>query len=133
MSNQELQVQEKKELPAESAEFTREGVFFSPAVDIYDTMNELVLLADMPGVNADNVEIDLREDTLSILGRLPEQLTDEQPLLLEYRTGSFFRSFRLTHIVDRSKITASISDGVLKVILPKVERAVPRKIPISEG
>ena len=43
MSNQELQVHEKKELPAESAEFTREGVFFSPAVDIYDTTNELVL------------------------------------------------------------------------------------------
>ncbi|HMK36385.1 MAG TPA: Hsp20/alpha crystallin family protein [Desulfomonilaceae bacterium] len=130
MADQELQVTGKHALPAETGELTREGVYFAPAVDIYATEKELVLLADMPGVNAEHVEIDLNEDTLTILGRVPSESARGQTLLSEYKTGNYFRTFRITEIVDRSKITASISDGVLRLILPKVEKAVPRKIPI---
>ncbi len=131
MAEQELQVQDKKELASSSGELTLEGAYFSPAVDIFDTEKELVLLADMPGIDTESVDVDLREDTLTILSKKASPQTQGQSLLKEYKTGNYFRSFRLTHIVDRSKISASISDGVLKVVLPKVEQAVPRKIPIT--
>ncbi|MBI5572573.1 MAG: Hsp20/alpha crystallin family protein [Desulfomonile tiedjei] len=133
MSNQELQTTEKKELDTPTAEFTREGVYFSPAVDIYDSETELVLLADMPGVSPDRVEIDLRENMLTIVGKVAEETGDFQPLLTEYRSGNYFRTFRISEIVDQSKITASVADGVLKLVLPKVQKAVPRKITISAG
>lgn len=130
MTDQELQVTEKQAVASEG-EFTHEGIYFSPAVDIFDTEKELVLLADMPGVSAENIEIDLRDDTLTILGRVPPATGEGQVLLSEYKTGNYFRTFRITEIVDRAKITAAISDGVLKLVLPKVEKAVPRKIPIA--
>jgi HSP20 family protein len=133
MADQEIEVSGKQELEPHKGEFTREGVYFSPAVDIYSTDKELVLLADMPGVSLNDVEIDVRDDTLTIMGKVSEDPVDAQPVLTEYQSGNYFRSFRLTELVDQSKITASISDGVLKVVLPKVEKAVPRKIPIAAG
>jgi HSP20 family protein len=89
------------------------------------------VVADMPGVNADQVEIDLRNDVLSIIGKMQTEEPKGSPLLTEYRNGNYFRSFRITELVDQAKITASMADGVLKLVLPKVEKAVPRKIPIT--
>jgi HSP20 family protein len=132
MADQELEVTQKQPLASDAGEFTREGIYFSPAVDIFDTQKELIMLADMPGVNSDNVEIDLNEDILTILGKI--QVEDKgQTILTEYRMGNYFRTFRLTEVVDSSKITASMSDGVLKITLPKVEKAVPRKIQITNA
>jgi HSP20 family protein len=131
MADQEIQVAPKQEVAQDASEFTREGVYFSPAVDIYGTEKELVVVADMPGVNADQVEIDLRDDVLSIIGKMPTEELQGTPLLTEYRNGSYFRSFRITELVDQSKITASMADGVLKLVLPKVAKAIPRKIPIA--
>jgi HSP20 family protein len=134
MADQEIQAREKQEVQRSGGEFTREGVYFSPAVDIYSTEKELILLADMPGVGLEQVEIDLRDNTLSIMGKIAaESREGKEPLLTEYRSGNYFRSFRITEVVDQTKITASIADGVLKVVLPKVEKAVPRKIPIVSG
>jgi HSP20 family protein len=133
MADKEIQVSPKQEVAPDAREFTREGVYFSPAVDIFGTEKELVVLADMPGVNADQVEIDLRDDVLSIIGKMDTGENPGNPLLTEYRTGNYFRSFRITELVDQSKISASMSDGVLKLVLPKVEKAIPRKIPITAG
>jgi HSP20 family protein len=131
MTDQELQVSQKKELSPEKGELTYEGDYFLPAVDIYGTETELVLMADMPGVDPDRVEIDLKNDTLSILGKVPTGPAMGQELLGEYRSGHYFRTFRITDDIDRGKIAASISDGVLKLTLPKAAKSVPRKIPIS--
>lgn len=131
MADQEIQAAPKQELSQDVGEFTREGVYFSPAVDIFDTDKELVVLADMPGVSVEQVEIDLRDNVLSIIGKTPVEGEKGEFLLQEYRTGNYFRTFRITDVVDQSKITASMADGVLKLVLPKVEKAVPRKIPIS--
>lgn len=133
MADQELQVTEKKEVQPTQGELTYEGTYFTPAVDIYNTDKELVLLADLPGVNSESVEIDLRDDILTIVGKVPPKAAEGEPLLTEYRTGNYFRSFRITELVDQSKITASLADGVLRLVLPKVEKAVPRKIPITAG
>jgi len=129
---EELQVTKKQEVAPEPREFTREGTYFSPAVDIYGNETELVLLADMPGVTSEQVEIDLREGILTILGRVDRQDAGED-LLTEYQTGNYFRSFRVTDMIDQNRITASMSDGVLKLVMPKAEKAVPKKIPITAG
>ncbi len=133
MADQELQATEKQEISPEKGELTLEGPYFSPAVDIYGTDTELVLMADMPGVQSDQVEVDLREGILSILGKVPPESAPGESLLTEYRTGNYFRTFRLTDDIDTGKITASLSDGVLKLTLPKSAKAVPRKIPITVG
>ncbi len=127
----ELPVTNKSEV-APQGEFTREGRYFSPAVDIFGSDNELILLADMPGVSPDQVEIDLQEEVLTILGRITQEAEEKgQGLMTEYQTGNYFRSFRVTDMIDQTKITASMSDGVLKLVMPKAEKAVPRKIPIT--
>lgn len=133
MSETGLSATDKQEVAPQTGEFTREGIYFSPAVDIYATEKELVLLADMAGVGQEGVEIELRDNVLSIIGKIRETPAKLDTLLAEYRFGNYFRTFQISEIVDQAKITASIVDGVLKVVLPKVEKAVPRKIPISGG
>ena len=131
MSDAELQVAEKQEVKPAEGELTHEGIYFTPAVDILENPKELVVMVDMPGVGKDSVEIDLKDNILSIVGRVIEEAVEGEELLTEYRTGSYFRTFRITDVVDQSKITASMADGVLKLTLPKAEKAVPRKIAIA--
>jgi HSP20 family protein len=133
MTDQELQVAEKQEVAAEGGEFTREGLYFTPAADICETEKELMILADMPGVKSDGVDIELKEGILSIEGKVSVAEQPGEQLLVEYRHGSYFRSFRVSDSIDAAKIAASISNGVLKVTLPKAEKAMPRKIAITTG
>jgi HSP20 family protein len=133
MTDKELQVAEKREVTPERGELTREGIYFTPAVDICESEKELVILADMPSVKPEGVDIELKEGVLSIAGKVADAAQAGESLLLEYKQGNYFRSFRITDSVDGSKIAASISNGVLKLILPKHEKAIPRKIPISVG
>lgn len=131
MADQEIQVADKREVGREGGEFTREGVYFTPAVDICETEKELVVLVDMPGVANDDVEIELKDNILSIEGKVTETSFAGDALLVEYRTGSYYRTFRITDVIDQRKVSASMSDGVLHLTLPKAEKAVPRKIPIA--
>ena len=133
MADKELQVAEKQEVSPEGGEFTRQGVYFTPAVDICETEKELLIVADMPGVRADGADIELKEGVLTIEGKVADQNQGGEPLLTEYRKGSYFRSFRVTDSVDAEKIAATMSNGVLKVTLPKAEKAMPRKIAIIAG
>jgi HSP20 family protein len=128
-----LQAREKKAM-AIPAEQTRPGPTFLPAVDIFESEREITLLADMPGVKAKDLSIDLRESVLTIEGQVetPES-ADETELLREYRTGNYFRQFTLSEMIDQSKIDAEIKEGVLRLRLPKVEEAKPRKIAVKAG
>lgn len=129
----ELQAKEKTAV-ATPAEQTRRGMVFTPAVDIFETEKEITLLADMPGVTAEALTIDLRDDTLTLQGDIkPEARPDEQNILQEYQVGSFFRQFTLSEAIDQNRIDAKLKDGVLQLALPKAERAVPRKISIKAG
>lgn len=130
MADKDLQVQEKRELQTGS-ESTRNVPIFIPAVDIYETDKELVVLADMPGVPMENVEIDLNNDQLTVRGSGSTGQMAGTQLLSEYAGGDYYRQFTLSNIIDRSKIEASMKDGVLKVNLPKVEAAKPRKITVN--
>ena len=129
----ELQAREKAEVST-PAEQTRTGPTFTPAVDIFETDQEITVLADMPGVKPKDLAIDLRENTLTLSGDVesPEGANEEE-VLREYRTGNYYRQFTLSEGIDQSKIEAVIKDGVLRLRLPKFETAVPRTIPVKTG
>ena len=129
----ELQAMEKTEVPT-AAEQTKEGIVFNPAVDIFETEKEITLLADMPGVNAKDLKIDLRDDTLTLSGEvIPVEQPGEQGVLKEYQVGSYIRQFALSEAIDQNRIDARLNDGVLRLSLPKAEKAIPRKITVKAG
>ena len=129
----ELQPREKQELST-PAEQTRPGLVFTPAVDIFETEKQITLLADIPGVTSENLNIDLREDVLTLTGDItPFEEADEEDILVEYEIGRYFRQFSLSEVIDKDRIDAQLTDGVLRLTLPKVEKATPRKIEIKTG
>src|SRR6187455_1236634 len=113
-------------------EQTRPGVVYSPSVDIFESDGAITVLADMPGVKAEELEIDLHESRLTLTGRVttPDG-TGESDVLREYQSGTFFRQFTLSQAIDQAKIDARLTDGVLRLELPKVEQARPRRITVS--
>ena len=126
-----LQAKDKQEL-ASRAEQTKPGPVFTPYVDIFETEDSITLLADLPGVTAGDLDIDLHDDTLTIVGNInSEPGPDETSLLLEYETGKYVRKFTLSELIDQAKIKAELTDGVLRLKLPKVEKAKPRKIAVT--
>jgi HSP20 family molecular chaperone IbpA len=126
-----LEAKDKEEV-ASTAEQTRPGLTFKPAVDIFETPTGITLLADLPGVKPGDLNIDLREDVLTLSGEVetPES-GSETEILREYRTGRYVRQFSLSDTIDQAKIEAELQDGVLRLVLPKAEKAVPRKITVK--
>ena len=126
-----LQVKNKQEVTG-PAEQTRPGPVFTPEVDIFETDTEIKLNADMPGVVAEDLTIDLRDDTLTISGDVkPLQAEGESDILIEFEVGRFSRQFALAESIDQARIEAALDDGVLKLTLPKHAKAAPRKITVS--
>lgn len=122
---------ERQKVPAE-VERTRSGKTYLPVVDIRETKEELVLFADLPGVKPDGVDIHFEGGELTITGRVePRQPDGTRYLLLEYETGDFARTFRISESIDASRISAELKDGVLTLHLPKVEAVKPRKIAVK--
>jgi HSP20 family protein len=115
-------------------EQTRTGPVYSPAVDIFENDNAITLLADMPGVKAADLDIDLRENVLTLTGRVSSPGTAKESMVLrEYRAGTYFRQFTLSETIDQPRIDAQLNDGVLRLELPKVERARPRQITVRSA
>jgi HSP20 family protein len=126
-----IQAKEKAEVTS-TAEQTRPGLVFTPAVDIFETDREITLLADMPGVKSKALNIDLHENILTLDGDVnPPEGADEVDIMTEYRTGKYYRQFTLSQVIDQGKIDAVLKDGVLRLRLPKVEAATPRKIAVK--
>ena len=132
MDSKQLQAKDKKELQTKF-ETTQTSPVFVPAVDIYETDDSLVLLADMPGVSNQGVEIHLEDNELTIRGKVAEEPSGLNPIYTEYRSGDYYRSFTLSNVIDQDKIEALMKNGVLKVVLPKAEEAKPRKIEVKAG
>ena len=130
----EVKLDKVEEPEVAATEQTRGGQFYRPNVDILEQQDELVLLADMPGLKTDDIEIDFQDRQLTIHGHVrPRQAEDTTYLLQEYGVGDFYRTFQVSEHIDASRIHASYSDGVLTLHLPKVEAARPRKISVSGG
>ncbi len=98
-------------------------------VDVYENAKELLLVADLPGVTKDGLTIQVDADTLTLEGRRSAAPTGSL-VSAEYRPSDFRRTFTVPTGIDREKIEAELQAGVLKLHLPKEERAQPRKIPI---
>lgn len=131
MSEQELKVQQKQEVPRQG-EATKPGKYFIPAVDIYETDQEVTVIAEMPGVTARGIEVTLEDDVLTIKGRKEaEEHPNARVLLQEYESGNYQRRFTVSETIDQDKIRASLNNGLLKVVLPKTEPAKPRKIEVQ--
>jgi HSP20 family protein len=117
---------------ATPAEQTRPGFVFTPAVDIFETDKEITLLADMPGVKAEDLLVDLHENVLTLDGNVrPPEGPGEVDVFREYRTGRYYRQFTLSEIIDQAEIKAGLQDGVLRLTLPKVKAATPRRITVK--
>ena len=106
---------------------------WSPAVDIFETKDNLVLRAELPGVDKKDVKINVENNILSISGerKFSDEIKRDDYHRVERTYGSFFRSFTLPTRVDNEKIEAGYRDGVLEISLPKKEESKPRQIEIK--
>lgn len=130
MSNTEIQKTDNA-VPT-APEPTHAGPVYTPAVDIFETDHAITVLADMPGVKPGDLTIDLRESVLTLVGRVRTDASkNESVIIREYQAGTFMRQFTLSETIDQAKIDAKLTDGVLRLELPKVERAKPRQIAVK--
>jgi len=104
----------------------------TPRVDIYENNEELLLLADLPGVNEDRLRIHIDKDQLTLEGT-PEAEPTTTILAREWRAFDYSRSFVLPGGIDTGKISAELKDGVLRLHLPKADAVKPRRIEVKVG
>lgn len=104
----------------------------APLVDIYETADDYVILANMPGVDKDEVKIKLEDGNLVLMGLINyDDAKGRKYTLKETETGNYYRKFKISDGVDESRIAANLENGVLKVVLPKHERIKPKNIEIK--
>jgi len=119
----------------EKQEIRRESVVLKPQVDIIEDDEKVLLIADMPGVNEKNVDIDLQGNNLTIRGQ--REAIDVEGMTLkcaEYQPDyRYERQFTIGETIDLEKIEAAMKDGVLKLTLPKMKEATPRRIEVKLG
>lgn len=129
----DIRVRDKQEM-AGPTEQTTPGLVFTPAVDIFETEKAITLLADLPGTKAEDLSIDLRDDTLTLTADItPVDTSREEEILTEYETGRYYRQFTLGEMINQEGIDAKLESGVLRLTLPKIEKATPRKIVVKTG
>jgi len=106
---------------------------WTPAVDIYETLDTIVIKADLPGVVREDIEIQVDDNTLTLKGerRFSKDVQEESYLRIERTYGSFHRCFTLPATIHQEKIRAVCRDGVLELTLPKAEGSKPRRIAIE--
>jgi HSP20 family molecular chaperone IbpA len=130
---QELQVQQKGEVE-KGQEATRPTRAFMPNADIFETEDALTVVLEMPGVDRDNINISVENGVLTVEGTINfGKYEGLQPVYSEYNIGPFRRSLRISSRIDQDNINAKMSDGVITLVLPKVEEAKPRRIEVRTG
>jgi HSP20 family molecular chaperone IbpA len=131
MSPQELQVQEKREVERQQ-EATVPARAFLPPTDIFESDDLLTIVMEMPGVDREDVDVNVENGVLRVEGRLDfSKYEGMQPVYTEYNIGHYRRSFSLSSKVDQDRISAQMQDGVLTLLLPKAEEAKPRRISVG--
>lgn len=110
----------------------RSGMW-TPAVDIYENNESVVVRAELPGVEKDRISVEVKDGILSLRGerKFEKEVKEESYHRIERSYGNFQRSFSLPVSVDQEKVTAKFKDGVLEVILPKREQAKPKQIKVN--
>lgn len=115
-------------------EATRAQPVFLPCTDIYERENEMIVIAEMPGVSRDAADVSLEAGELRISGRVERAAVDGHQLAYaEYEAGDYERTFRITGDIDAERIDATMKNGILRIVLPKSKQASPQKISIKAG
>ena len=105
-----------------------------PAVDVFEDASGITLLADMPGVSRDQLELKVEGDALLIEGSVQPRTPDGlEAIYAEVRVPRYRRSFTLSRELDTTRIEANLKDGVLSLRIPKQEHAQPRRITVTAG
>jgi HSP20 family molecular chaperone IbpA len=134
MDRKETQLQKQETQDVKTVERTRWGKVFAPAIDIIETPYVLKLYADMPGVDGDSIEIMVDQGVLTIQGHIDVTPVEGYELeYQEYDIGDFQRTFTLTDTVDQDNIEANYNNGVLELVIPKTEKAKPKKITVKSN
>lgn len=127
--------EEKKDIQHQSGTAAAEGVVkrvFVPKVDIYETRDSIVIIADMPGVGAADLEVTLEKNVLAIKGTVSQPAPKGySAVYAEYDAGEYRRNFTISNEVDREKIDAAIKNGILRLTLHKAEPLKARKITVQ--
>ena len=132
--DQAMEVQKQEEAPVDEMERTRSRRSFVPRADIYETEKEIIVLADVPGANEKTVDITLEKNVLSITAYVEPAIPSGFDIAYaEYEEGDYQRSFRLSDEIDQNKIEAVVSEGVLRLQLPKAQEARSKKIAVKTG
>jgi len=126
----EKTVATKPESTMQTGEQTRSDVrYVAPPVDIYEAGDQLVVVTDLPGVDKDSITVDVKDGILTLQGS-PTVAAPGTAIYREFELVNYYRQFELAETVDIEKITADFKHGVLKLILPKAERARTKKIDV---
>ena len=126
------EIQKKEAENQKGIERTRSTKIFTPAVDIIEKKDDIVVVADMPGVDETSVDITLEKNILTINGRVGPEIPEKHRLVMsEYGVGDFHRVFTISNEIDRDRIQAKVKNGVLRLILPKAEDIKTRKISVK--
>jgi HSP20 family protein len=104
---------------------------WNPAVNVYQDKDQFIVVAELPGLKKEEIEISLHDDTLTISGERKREGSSEQVLLTERFYGKYQRSLTLPTAVDPDKVKASYRDGLLQVVLPKAEEAKSKQIEVA--
>jgi len=131
-ADKEMEVAEKSQVDTNIHQELRSGNWFVPATDVYETAEEVILVMDMPGVCFDCAHVSIVDDELVVTGHVTHgEDEDDYVLYREYDVGHYHRHFGLPPTIDRTRIEASMADGVLTVVMPKVEQVRPRRIAVK--
>ena len=134
MSDNTTMEPRKAEVQYDAGEPTRSRKTFIPRSDILDLGDEILVIADVPGVSEKEVEVTLDKNVLTIYAAPPVETIDKYSLRYgEYSVGDFERKFVLSEEVDRAKIEAEVKNGILTVHLPKIGPSKGRKIAVRSA
>ena len=132
MAEKTTTIKKKETEDVSTVERTRSSRCFVPLTDIIENEEEIILTADMPGVDQKSIDVTLENNQLTIQGYVKVTIPEEFRLVhTEYDIGDFYRSFTLSDTIDKNKIEASIKNGVLKLRLPKADEVKARKITVN--
>jgi HSP20 family molecular chaperone IbpA len=124
----------ENQTPATRSSDTQAQRTVMPAVDVFEDSTGITLLADMPGVPRDRLNVKVEAETLSIEGEVATQTPDGlEAVYAEVRVPRYRRTFTLSRELDTSKVEANLKDGVLKLRIPKQAHAQPRRIEVQVG
>ncbi|HNT44123.1 MAG TPA: Hsp20/alpha crystallin family protein [Syntrophorhabdaceae bacterium] len=134
MADKTKDIPKKEAAETDVVERTRAGKIYNPDVDIMEGKDKIIVIADMPGVNENSVEVTLDDNVLTIYGRVDWKAPEKMKLIhAEYGVGDFQRIFTISGEINREKIQARVKNGVLRLVMPKNDAPKMRKIAVKAG